>query len=124
MRTATYKKQNAYCHIKRILAIIVTMMLLFSIVASASTPTGSGGDIASSKLVTGTKKLLNDASMTGMILAPLLAVGFLIYFFIRKNSADEMDQKKWNSRIWVTLASLVGVELAGMLVGLIIQYYA
>jgi len=91
--------------------------------ASGPALTGTGGDLATSKLVTGTKKLINDASMTGMILAPFIAVGLIVYFFIRKGAADEMDQKKWSSRIWVTLFCLVGVELAGVIIGLVTKYY-
>jgi len=91
--------------------------------ASGPVLTGTGGDLATSKLVTGTKKLINDASMTGMILAPFIAVGLIVYFFIRKGAADEMDQKKWSSRIWVTLFCLVGVELAGVIIGLVTKYY-
>ncbi len=91
--------------------------------ASNPDPTGTGGALADSKLVIGTKRLINDASMTGMILAPFIAVGMIVYFFIRKGAADEMDQKKWTSRIWVTLFCLVGVELAGVIIGLVTKYY-
>ncbi len=105
--------------------VVFCMSFIQIIQVSATTPvlTGNGGDLATSKLVTGTKKLINDASMTGMILAPFIAVGLIVYFFIRKGAADEMDQKKWSSRIWVTLFCLVGVELAGVIIGLITRYY-
>ena len=107
---------------------LVTLVFVIAntscVMAKDPSPTGTGGDLASSKLVMGTKNLMNDAAMVGMILAPLIAVGLIIYFFIRKDAADEMDQKKWSSRIWVTVFCVVGVELAGMIIGLVTRYYA
>lgn len=56
-------------------------------------------DIGSSKLAEGTKKLVQDATSWMLVLAPITAVLCIIYFFIRRSAADEMDQKKWNNRI-------------------------
>ncbi len=42
--------------------------------------TGTGGALADSKLVIGTKRLINDASMTDMFFTPYIAVGMIILF--------------------------------------------
>lgn len=123
VRNTMPRRSRSTLRILLICLATILLLVMTAVPALAETPTGTGGDIATSVLVLGTKKLINDASMTGMILAPIIAIGFIIYFFILKNAADEMDQKKWNSRIWTTLASVVGVELAGIIVSLVTKYY-
>ena len=46
----------------------------------------------------------------------------IIYFFIRRSAADEMDQKKWNSKIVVAIVSWIGAVIASATLNLISRY--
>lgn len=83
----------------------------------------TSGGIQSSKLATGTKQLIQDATTYLMILAPIAAGMLIIYFCIRKSAADEMDQKKWNNRITVAVVSCIGAVLGSATLNVIIGYY-
>ena len=61
----------------------------------AITANAEGGDLASSKAVTGTKALLDDLSNVLLVVAPIAGTACVIYFAVRHGAADEMDQKKW-----------------------------
>lgn len=80
-------------------------------------------DIAGSKIATGTEALISDLTTWLMILAPVSAGALIIYFFIRRSAADEMDQRKWNNRITTAIISCVGAVLGSVLLNLIIGYY-
>jgi len=59
-----------------------------------------------------------------MILAPIVGVVLIIYFFIRRSAADEMDKKKWNNRITTAIISVIGAVLTAATLNLIIGYYS
>lgn len=80
-------------------------------------------EIGSSKLATGTEKLITDLTTWLMILSPVITVLLVIYYLIRKSAADEMDAKKWNNRIVVALVSCVGAVLSSAIVNLLVGYY-
>lgn len=80
-------------------------------------------DVKNSQLAKGTEALINDVTIWLMILAPIVSALFIIYFFIRRSAADEMDQKKWNNRIVVAIVSCIGAVLASATLNLIIGYY-
>jgi len=80
-------------------------------------------DVGSSVLATGTKALVSDLTIWLMILAPTVTVLLVVYYLIRKSASDEMDSKKWNSRITVALISCIGAVLASVIVNLLIGYY-
>ena len=80
-------------------------------------------DVGSSVLATGTKALVGDLTTWLMILAPTVTVLLVVYYLIRKSASDEMDSKKWNSRITVALISCIGAVLASAIVSLLIGYY-
>ena len=80
-------------------------------------------DVGSSLLATGTKNLVSDLTTWLMILAPTVTVLFVVYYLIRKSASDEMDAKRWNSRITVALVSCIGAVLASVIVNLLIGYY-
>jgi len=80
-------------------------------------------DIGSSKIAKGTEKLLQDATAWLMIIAPVVTVLAVIYFLIRKGMSEELDHKKWNTRIIVALISCIGAVLAAVIVNLLISYY-
>jgi heme/copper-type cytochrome/quinol oxidase subunit 2 len=102
---------------KILMAAILSMVAFFysSIVYAES--------VQNSKLVTGTKQLFQDATAALLILAPIFGVLLIIYFLIRKSAADEVDQKKWNTRITIVVICVVGCVLASALINVIISYY-
>lgn len=83
----------------------------------------SANSIQDSKLATGTEKLIGDVTTWLMILAPVVTGLLIIYFFIRRSAADEMDTKKWNNRIIVAVVSCIGAVLGSALLNVIIGYY-
>ena len=80
-------------------------------------------DIGSSKLATGTEKLITDVTTWLLIVAPLVTVVAVIYYFIRKTVSDEMDHKKWNTRISTAIICCIGVVAASLIINLIVGYY-
>jgi len=80
-------------------------------------------NVGDSVLATGTKALVSDLTTWLMILAPTVTVLLVVYYLIRKSASDEMDAKKWNSRITVALISCIGAVLASAIVSLLIGYY-
>jgi heme/copper-type cytochrome/quinol oxidase subunit 2 len=83
----------------------------------------SAEGLAESKLATGTKKLIEDATgwMTGI--AAIVGGAAVIYFAIRRSAADEMDQKKWADRIKIAIVSTIVAVLGSQIIKLIIGYY-
>lgn len=80
-------------------------------------------DIASSKAVTGTKKLIADATAAAAGLALISTVLIVVVCFIRKGAADEMDQKKWHTRIIIAIVCGVCATLSSALVSMVFSYY-
>ena len=80
--------------------------------------------VSSSKLATGTVKLIGDVTTWLMVLAPVAAGLLVIYFCIRRSAADEMDHKKWSNRIVVAVVSCIGAILGSATLNLILGYYA
>lgn len=85
--------------------------------------TALASDFTDSKLATGTEALISDLTKWLMILAPIVTVLLVIYYLIRKSAADEMESKKWNNRIVVSLVCCVGAVLASAIVNLLVGYY-
>lgn len=50
--------------------------------------------VQDSKLVKGTENLIQDVTTWLMVLAPIVGVLLIIYFFIRRSAADEIDQEE------------------------------
>lgn len=80
-------------------------------------------DVKDSQIVKGTEKLIGDLTTWLMILAPVVTGLLIIYFCIRRSAADEMDQKKWNNRIVVSIVSCIGAVLGSATLNLILGYY-
>jgi hypothetical protein len=80
-------------------------------------------DIKNSNLVKGTEKLIGDVTTWLMVLAPIVSSLLIIYFFIRRSAADEMDTKKWNDRIGVAIVSCIGAVIGSVMLNVIIGYY-
>lgn len=96
---------------------------LFVALARGNTVYAGATKIEGSKLAKGTQKLIADATSWLMVLAPVVAGLLIIYFCIRRSAADEMDQKKWNSRIIAAIVSCIGAVLGSATLGVIVGYY-
>ncbi len=100
-----------------------TTILTTTFLALVLIQTTAFADVGTSKLATGTEALISDLTTWLMIVAPVATVLLVVYYLIRKSAADEMDAKKWNSRIVVSLVSCIGAVLASVIVNLLIGYY-
>lgn len=106
--------------LKKLASAITAMASSASIAVAAN---AEGGDLASSKAVTGTKALLGDLSSILLVVAPLVGTACIIYFAVRHGAADEMDQKKWKQRIIVAAVSIVVAVVASALINVLVSYY-
>ena len=97
------------------LGLVITSLLLYTGTCFAG--------VGDSKLATGTTKLIDDLTNWLLILAPVLAVLLIGYYLLRKSASDEMDAKRWDSRIKVTIICTIGVVVASGLITMIIGYY-
>lgn len=97
------------------LGLVTTSLLLYTETCFAG--------VGDSKLATGTTKLIDDLTNWLLILAPVLAVLLIGYYLLRKSASDEMDAKRWDSRIKVTIICTIGVVVASGLITMIIGYY-
>lgn len=79
--------------------------------------------VSESVLATGTQNLIKDLTNWLLVLAPTLTILLVGYYFLRKSASDEMDSKRWDTRIKVAIVCCVGVILASGLINLIIGYY-
>lgn len=95
---------------------------LTATIASLSTKAYASG-ISSSKIATGTQKLISDATSWLLVIAPTVTVLLIIYYLIRKGMSDEMEHKKWNSRIMVAIVSFIGAVVASVLINVLVSYY-
>ncbi|MGL5434546.1 MAG: Mbov_0395 family pilin-like conjugal transfer protein [Lachnospiraceae bacterium] len=97
------------------------MLAIYFTLQSSMTAYATG--IGTSKIATGTTKLIQDASTWLLVLAPIVAGMLIIYFCIRRAAADEMDVKKWNNRIGAAIVSCIGAVLGSATLNVIIGYY-
>ena len=80
-------------------------------------------NIASSQLAKGLDNLLKDLTSWAYKIIPAVGTVLVIYFFIRRGSADEMDIKKWDNRIKTCVISSVGAVLGAVIIDLAIGYF-
>ena len=81
--------------------------------------------LSDSVFATGTKQLLNDGTKLMLILAPITGGLAIAFFAIRKMlCTDEMDHKKWDKLIKVTLIAVVIAETASVIISVVTSYYA
>ena len=99
-----------------------TFMFSAFFMLTTSVPAFAAG-VGDSPIVKGTQKLISDVTTWLMILAPVIAGMLIIYFCIRRSAADEMDQKKWNTRIIAAIVSCIGAVLGAATLNLIVSYY-
>jgi heme/copper-type cytochrome/quinol oxidase subunit 2 len=117
------KKRNKSTEKRRkIKSKIITLALLFFLFVNSST-VYAANKIESSAFGLGLKNLLNDASAYLLVLSPIAGGLLGIYFFIRKNAADEQDQKQWNKRLIITGICVVGAVLVSGTINVITGYF-
>lgn len=115
-------RTKSFIQSSRAVWLIKTAMLTLSVMVMNTSPV-LADTVQNSQIVKGTEKLIKDLTTWLMILAPIVGVLLIIYFFIRRSAADEMDQKKWNNRITTVIVSVIGAVLASATLSLIISYY-
>lgn len=103
---------------RTVLSLTLTLQLI-----AINTSYVLANDIRNSQIAKGTEKLIADLTTWLMVLAPVVGGLLILYFFIRRSAADEMDQKKWNNRITTAIISVIGAVLASATLNLIIAYY-
>lgn len=101
----------------------ITSVIATVAAVTATLTTTVHANIASSKIATGTVKLVSDATSWLLVIAPSVSVLLIIYYLIRKGMSDEMEHKKWNSRIIVTIVSCIGAVVASVLINVLVGYY-
>ena len=101
----------------------LTLGLWLTSATLAMCTTPAYASIADSKIGTGLNKLITDLSAYLKIISPITMIVLLVYFFIRKGMADEMDAKKWNSRITTAIVCCVGAFVASVIVDLAQGYF-
>ncbi len=111
------KKQNLTLRKKFKNVMLTAMAVMLTLTQTVS------ADIAGSKIATGTVKLVADATSWLLVIAPSVSVLLIIYYLIRKGMSDEMEHKKWNSRIVVTIVSCIGAVVASVLINVLVGYY-
>lgn len=97
--------------------------MVLAVTGQMLTNTVFATDIAGSALATGTEKLIQDATTWLMVLAPVFAGMMIIYYCIRRASADEMEQKQWTQRITAAVISCIGAILGAATLQMIVGYY-
>ncbi len=111
------KKQNLTLRKKFKNVMLTAMAVMLTLTQSVY------ADIAGSKIAKGTEKLVEDATKWLLVIAPTVSVLLIIYYLIRKGMSDEMEHKKWNSRIVVTIISCIGAVVASVLIDVLVNYY-
>ena len=115
--------KNATKKAARLLKKVWASAAVLAATSMIAVPAYAADGVQGSKIVTGTEKLIGDVTTWLMVLAPVVAGLLIIYFFIRRSAADEMDTKKWNNRIVVAIVSCIGAVLGSATLNLIIGYY-
>lgn len=107
---------------KKTKEILLSVFITIYFMLLTSFPVYAEG-VQDSKLAKGTEKLITDLTTWLMILSPVVVGVLIIYFFIRRSAADDMDQKRWNNRIVVAIVSCIGAVIASATLNLLIGYY-
>lgn len=102
--------------IKKMGIMIFVVVILFTDYCFATS-------VGESQLAIGTENLIRDLTNWLLILAPVLTACLIGYYLLRKSASDEMDTKRWDSRIKIAIISCVGVVIASGLINIIIGYY-
>ncbi len=74
-------------------------------------------------LESGTIQLITDVSSALQKIVGIAGGAAVCYCFIRKSMADDVDQKKWQSRIITSVVATVGGLIATTLISIVSGYY-
>lgn len=99
----------------KILGVVLTIILISTNYCFAS--------IQDTTLVTGTQKLIGDLTNWLLIIAPTVTILLVGYYLLRKSASDEMDAKRWDSRIKVAIICCIGVVVMSGLINVLMSYY-
>ena len=105
--------------VKKILEKINLIGIAMMITAQAA----FADSISSTKLATGTTNLIQDVTAWIIGLGSGVTILMVIYCLLRRNMADEMDYKKWQTRMIVSLISGVGIVVASGVIKALVSYY-
>lgn len=103
--------------------IISLITVIYFILLNKGVAFAAPGRLQDSQIAKGTENLIKDATTWLMVLAPIVGGLLVMFFFLRKGAADDMDQKMWQKRINTAIYSTIGVIVASALINLIIGYY-
>lgn len=123
MKRKHKKESNLYKMRNKISYILVLFFLFYNKAVVLATEEGSGNKIQDSKAGKGLVNLINDASLFLLVLSPIAGGLLAVYFFIRKNAADEQDQKQWNKRLIITGVCVVGAVLVTSTITVVTGYF-
>lgn len=110
------RKRNLGEKIVKILGASLIMVLAFTSSCFAN-------GIQGTALVTGTQNLITDLTNWLLIIAPTLTILLVGYYLMRKSASDEMDAKRWDSRVKIAIICCIGVVVASGLINVLIGYY-
>ena len=110
------RKRNLKEKLVKILVVSLIMALRFTNSCFAN-------GIQGTTLVTGTQNLITDLTNWLLIIAPTLTILLVGYYLMRKSASDEMDAKRWDSRVKVAIICCIGVVVASGLINVLIGYY-
>lgn len=79
--------------------------------------------ITDTKLIIGTQNLISDLTNWLLIIAPTLTILLVGYYLLRKSASDEMDSKRWDTRIKVAIICCIGVVVMSGLINVLMSYY-
>lgn len=99
----------------KILGVVLIIILISTNYCFAS--------ITDSSLVTGTQNLIKDLTNWLLIIAPTVTILLVGYYLLRKSASDEMDSKRWDSRIKVAIICCIGVVVMSGLINVLMSYY-
>lgn len=86
--------------------------------------TASANNLQNSKLVTGTKQLLTDATTTLLWLAPAITVVLLIWHFIKlQNVEDDGEAKPIKKKMKIIAFSGIAAFLVDATFNILLRYY-
>lgn len=74
-------------------------------------------------LQSGTVQLIDDVSSAMQAIVAVAGGASVCYCFIRKSMADDVDQKKWQSRIITSVIATVGGLLTTTIINIVAGYY-
>ncbi|SES65112.1 hypothetical protein [[Clostridium] polysaccharolyticum] len=112
-------KRNVKRIVKRTAVSIYSAVLFFMI----NTKQIDASSFASSKLATGTTKLIADVTTWAMGTSIAAIILIAIYFWLRKSGANDQEQARWDKALKRILICVVGIGTTSAVINLLLSYY-